>query len=628
MNPLCLVSTTVAFLLPASPAGDLPTSIADAVSAKLASRLGEPVKGHDNLVVDVELSPDGALALSAGWDGAIKVWDAKNGKELRALTGHDELLYWAHFTAGGKRIVSGAMDKTIRVWDVRSGNELARLETEQTMQVSAISPDGRWLAASSPEEKVVMLYDLEKSCEPAGELPHEAKGILLNLAFSSDGKRLASAGMFDDFVQVHDVAKREVLFTEPAPFGVSALAWSPDGESLYLGGNDDVVQWGIAGKEVLEGMGGHEETTHGLSVSEDGSIVYFGDGSGAVRGWNLAAGEQVFFAGEHRDTVADTALSPDSKLLLSGSHDGTVRFWDVATERETLVPPGHTNLVQEVAWSADGARLLSGCLDNSACLWDVKSGKLLQYATAHDYAVVGTAFVGEHCVTAGQDNTVRFFDAKGAEVEARRIDFGEDVPPMMAMAAHGGRALVGFGDGSLRIVDLKTGETLASPDAHEDAIVDVAWSPNGERLASVAWDGCLRVFDAAGRTLFADSEGGEEAPVAVAFLDDLTVLVADGAGDVAARSVEGGKAKWSFGLGEEGWVEPLAVAPDGKTFAMACSDGLAFHDVATGERRFAVTTPDGSIGCLTFSPDGKVLAAGLLDSTVLLWRVDGLEAAK
>jgi len=245
MNPQCLVPVAVALCFPASPA-DLPGSIAEAVSAKLASRLGEPVKGHDNMVVDVELSPDGSLALSAGWDGVVKVWNAKNGKELRALTGHDELLYWAHFTGGRKRVVSGAMDKTIRVWDATSGEELARLETEQTLQVSAITPDGRWLAASSPEEKMVRLYDLEKSCEPAGELPHEAKGILLNLAFSPDGVQLASAGMFDDFVQVHDVAKREVLFSGPAPFGVSALAWAPDGESLYLGGSDDVVQWGVA----------------------------------------------------------------------------------------------------------------------------------------------------------------------------------------------------------------------------------------------------------------------------------------------------------------------------------------------------------------------------------------------
>ena len=605
---------------------DAPATVIEALDRKIARRLGEPVKEHDSLVTHVAFSEDGKLALSASWDESVIVWDTKTGKEFRHLTGHEGSLYWAFFFEGGKKVVTSAEDQTMRIFDVEFGKEVGRIDMEENMQAGAVSPDGGMLAVASPREKVIRLFDLAAGGTAAGEIAHEAPGMLRFLAFSPDGTQLASAGFFDSFVQVHDVKTRAVVSLAEAPFGPSGLAWAPDGKSLFLGGNDALVRWGIAEKEVLEGMGGHEEPSRGLAVRGDGKVVYFGDDGGSVRGWELATRSQVFFTAEHHDSVPSTALSPDGKLLVSGSHDGTVRFWDVATQRETLVPPGHTNLVQDVAWSADGTRLASGCFDNSVCLWDAKAGKLQHHLVAHEYSVAGVAFVGERCVSASSDNTLRFWNAKGEE--EKQLAFDEDVNAMAFFAAHGARGITGHYDGKLHLVDLAKGEIVKALDGFTDAVADGAWSPAGSKVAVVGWDGRLVVFAADGTTLFADAEGAEDGLQGVLFLGEDAVVVTDGAGHVAARTVADGKEKWAFAMGEEGWVGAMALTADGKTLAVATSEGLRFHDPVDGSLRHTVPAYDGAIASMAFRPDGKVLATGMGNSTILLWEMARLVAAK
>ena len=466
---------------------------------------------------------------------------------------------------------------------------------------------------------MIRLYDLTDGGAPAGELPHEAGGMILVLAFSPDGTRLASAGGLDRFVQVHDVKDRTVLLAEEAPYSVGGLAWAPDGESLYLGCVDALMRWSLAEKDVVDGMGGHEESTRGLAVDAKGEVVYFGDGGGAVRGWNLAAGEQVFFTAEHRDSVVSTALSPDGKTLLSGSHDGTVRFWDVATQREILVAPGHTNLVQAIAWSADGTTLATGCYDNSVCLWAGRSGKMLHHLIAHEYAVIGVAFLDDLCVSAAGDNVLRFWNPDGTE--ARRIELGDRVSSLSGFAAHGARGATGHWQGEMFLLDLASGEVIVNIEGHQGPVTTLAYSPSGAKLATGGWDGKLRVFTADGELRFADDEGTEMGLSQVLFLDEDTVLVVDGEGHVGARAAKDGAERWSFDLGEDGWVGAIALTHDGSTLALASSDGLCLHSASDGARELVVPTPDGAIGGMAFRPDGKALATGMEDSTVLLWRL-------
>src|SRR5439155_13733686 len=75
------------------------------------------LEGHAQPVTAVALSPDGRLALSASWDGTLRVWDRLSAKPFRTLGGHTDKVLAVAFSPDGRRALSGGADKTVRVWN-------------------------------------------------------------------------------------------------------------------------------------------------------------------------------------------------------------------------------------------------------------------------------------------------------------------------------------------------------------------------------------------------------------------------------------------------------------------------------------------------------------------------------
>jgi guanine nucleotide-binding protein subunit beta-2-like 1 protein len=65
--------------------------------------------GHNHFVSDIVISSDGAFALSASWDGELRLWDIASGKTTRRFVGHDKDVLSVAFSADNRQIVSGAL---------------------------------------------------------------------------------------------------------------------------------------------------------------------------------------------------------------------------------------------------------------------------------------------------------------------------------------------------------------------------------------------------------------------------------------------------------------------------------------------------------------------------------------
>jgi WD40 repeat protein len=156
----------------------------------------------DNLSC-LALSRDGRLLAAGNSDGAITLWDAATGKEVRTLAAHGKRVRSVAFSPDGKALASGAWDKVAKLWDVATGKERFILmgHPGQVMAV-AFSPDGQLLATASRGGSV-KLWDVG-----TGQGIVDLKTGGLSLAFSPDGISLAT-GAGDGPIRIWAINKKQ-----------------------------------------------------------------------------------------------------------------------------------------------------------------------------------------------------------------------------------------------------------------------------------------------------------------------------------------------------------------------------------------------------------------------------------
>src|SRR5437660_1429275 len=177
---------------------------------------GNSVRGfaaHENGVRAIAFSPDGKLLASAEGN-EIRVWDAVTGRQLRVIPGQVDFTIGLSFVSDARTIVSVSANHAIQTWDVATGREIRRTATEINHRL-AFSPDGRILATWEPnnrfgalvriEEAKLRLWDAVAGKELRSWMAPAASGLISALAFSPDGKVLAS-GSHDTTVLLWDVA--------------------------------------------------------------------------------------------------------------------------------------------------------------------------------------------------------------------------------------------------------------------------------------------------------------------------------------------------------------------------------------------------------------------------------------
>jgi WD40 repeat protein len=96
------------------------------------------------------LSGDGQLAVSAGGDGTVRLWETGTGRSVATLEGHTGPVFGVALSRDGRLLVSGEHGGTVRLWDVRTGVELATLRGHAgAVWGASLSDDGQLLATGS-----------------------------------------------------------------------------------------------------------------------------------------------------------------------------------------------------------------------------------------------------------------------------------------------------------------------------------------------------------------------------------------------------------------------------------------------------------------------------------------------
>lgn len=466
------------------------------------------------------------------------------------LSGHADLVNAVVFAPDGRHIASASNDGTIRVWETSSGRESLRLQPDRDrVSCLAYSHDGRWLASGTINDGTVQLWDVQ-----AAEFVREFEVSVASrgcLAFSLDSKRLLSASGGTVKCWELNTGKELRTWQFAETYGIGAESISIDGT---------FIAQGVKGQE-------QKHTLHVL---------------------DLESGEVVAILRGHNDQVKQVAFSRDGHRVATVSFDKTVRVWELPSGRETHCLKGHEDWGVSVAWSPDGDRLVSGSLDRTLRVWDTRTGEQLVCLTGHDSKILSVAFSpdGRMIASASKDKVVRIWsaDSKGASQHLRNhtkqiseVSFSADGQDIVSASMH---------EESAWIWDVLLGvPRMALP--HPDGIFQAVFTSDGQRIVTSCWDGRIRVWHRSG---------------------------------VLLNSWEGHKVADRIGL---------TISPDGSLIASwgDWSDRtIRIWDAVTGDQRTCFTLS--KVDDVEFSPDGQLIAAGRLGDAVHVWRVvDGLEIA-
>lgn len=277
-----------------------------------------------------------------------------------------------------------------------------------------------------------------------------------------------------------------------------AVAFSPDGRTLLMGGVDDAVSlWDTATWEETKRF---EHAGRAAAWSADGRTIAGWGGGPGLSMTDVASGEVTSYVDCHPSAAA---FGPDGKVLFCSEENGgkyRVLAVEVASWRTvgTFEGSEESGMMSDFALAPDGKTLAAaflGQMEGEIRLWDVPSAKLQRSLVGHKYGAYAVAFGkdGNDVFSGGRNGDLRRWDAAKGEVRLL-LEAGSGSLQCLAASPAGDLVARGDRDGCAKIREAATGREAACFRGHRGRVESVAWSPDGRLLATGGQDGTVKVW--------------------------------------------------------------------------------------------------------------------------------------
>jgi WD40 repeat protein/DNA-binding SARP family transcriptional activator len=632
--------------------------------AILASPVRQTFVNQETGSFFIAASPDGQRLFVSGRGGGT-MWDIANGGIVFTHTVPGRLATQADFSPDGSLLALPAVDYysdapapgRVTIINAETGNELINFVAQHpAIWQAAFSPDGRLLTII--DDTRVKMWDVETTLAAGtSQLVHTLCCLddgESYMAFSPDGRHLAANTLGKEFAKVWDVASGAELFTVGPKIG--RVVFSPDGNYLVSSDAGLIQIWDATTGERLSSVTSPDYSgANRVSFSPDGSLLATSNLSGQVIVWrfSLEGMQQLQTFRGHRDS-ANAVFSPDGNYLFTSSNDGTTRIWDLfpaasgelgAINNRAGIP----GFINDVVVSADGSTLVTVGGDGMLRIWNTATWEEEMGLPAHEDGIRALDFRsdGRLLATASEDGTVKVWETdtwqpqlviSAHESQANLAFFPFPGVMDVAFSPDGQRLATGGADGQASIWDAVTGERLLNLTDHTGWVNRIAFSPDGSLLAtaSATGDATVKIWDtSAGRLLQTlapenwrtDNRGFW----AVDFSPDGSLLIV-GRSDGFAEMWQLPDGDWQTGTQAAsqvyevqtgtGFILSTRFTPQGDRIAVSGLSGpVELRDAGNGDLQLGLEQSSG-VWPVEFTPDGKNLITVGTDGSLQVFVLD------
>jgi WD40 repeat protein/predicted Ser/Thr protein kinase len=411
---------------------------------------------HQGSINGLAWFADNKQILTGAKEGSIKVWDIPQKREAFSLpvvsTGS---ILTAAVHPQKPWAATGGYSRHISLWDLKTRGELGRYTTNATIRSLKFSPDRTSMLSVGADGEICLLYlPIEARALQAYRLHRAGYATLRGVVYLDAGRKFATCDE-DGLIKIWDTARFSGVRIIPARSGLRALSCS--GRLAVMsnpGLPTEIIE--VATGKILGAAGEHAfHDTPPIFSNSESLLIFKHD---AVFVWRFGSAPPRRLTSGH-GAICNLALSSDEKTLAISDRNGAIDIWNLETNQlEWTLQQGKAGVKTEghhLQFLRDGKTLIAARDTGSGeiALWDMTSRK-----------------------------RIRVLETQEKEIHA--LGLSRDETQLAA----------GVGPRSLQIWDLQEGQLKANLVGNHKRVLGIAFTPDGDTLASAAEDGAIRFW--------------------------------------------------------------------------------------------------------------------------------------
>jgi len=441
-------------------------------------------------------SPDGQRLLVGGQGTRVILADAFTGRTLRTFMGHGHGIRAAAFHPQGGYALTGGLSGEVKLWSLAGIGERrgALVPTTPISKLQALEAEEEIDLAEREARQAVSARRMDRA-DAALSRVRRYPGRIRHPGLRELVDALAEGGQKKNIRSLWIHSRRAVpdnilLAVSPngalavtSPFGMSrahlvglgreewaceigehqnavnGACFTPDGRRFLTASRDNsILVWDVPGSydgrrpdhlRSTQALNGHMHWSNLVQVSPDGRRALTAAYHEIIRYWDIERGKEICQLDGPMEFTHALAFGPDGRWAASGHHEGEIRIWDLVGGRCAGVIPAHAGRVEAIHIAADGRTLISVAGDSTLKVWDMAMLRCVLTST----------------------------------VKAENLE-------TLALTPDGRFALVGSRGGSVRLIDLSSGQVVwtlrfngrTTPQAHADGRGSLYLAVNKEIL--------------------------------------------------------------------------------------------------------------------------------------------------